>query len=329
MHRIAITLGEPAGIGPDIVLQTVQQKITRELVVFGDPDCLRQRAKALNLTVSLTPFGERKPNKRNQLSIVPIPLKEKCVPGRPNIKNSSAILETLKQATNACLAGDCQALLTAPIQKSIINEAGFPFTGHTEYLAGLCDVKTVVMLFVSNALNVALQTTHLPLSAVSKQLSTESIIEKTRLIQTAMQRYCNIKHPKIAICGLNPHAGENGHLGQEEIHIIKPAIEQLKKQGLHVTGPHAADSIFNPDNRKQTDVILAMYHDQGLTPFKALNFHSGINVTIGLPFLRTSVDHGTALDLAATGKANPNSFQEALHITKKFSLATNTGDHPN
>lgn len=320
MNRIAITMGEPAGIGPDIVLQTAQQSWPAELVVFADPNLLEERAKQLNLNIKLKTFDPEhfKPHQPDELSIVPVYLKERCIPGQLNSANSVVVLESIEQAVQACLNYHCDAILTPPVQKGIINDAGLAFTGHTEFLEKLCNVKTVVMLFVSKDLKMALQTTHLPLKDVPNKISIEKIIESVTLINHDLNRIFHIAQPKIAVCGLNPHAGENGHIGDEEIRIINPAIQQLKTLGIDASGPYAADTIFHEMHRNQFDVILAMYHDQGLTPFKTLNPHAGVNVTLGLPLIRTSVDHGTALSLAGTGRANCTSFAYALELTHQL-----------
>ena len=320
MNRIAITMGEPAGIGPDILLQTAQQPWPAELVVFADPDLLAERAKQLNLNIKLNLFDAKnsKPHQAGELSLVPVYLKEHCTPGKLNSANSVVVLDSIEQAVQACLNHHCNAILTPPVQKGIINDAGFAFTGHTEFLANLCHIKTVVMLFVSPTLKMALQTTHLPLKDVPNNISIEKIIESVTLINKDLKKIFHVANPKIAICGLNPHAGENGHMGDEEIRIITPAIEQLQQAGINATGPYAADTIFHETQRSQFDVILAMYHDQGLTPFKTLNPHTGVNVTLGLPLIRTSVDHGTALSLAGTGKANCTSFAYALELTHQL-----------
>lgn len=320
MKRIAITMGEPAGIGPDILLQTAQQPWPAELVVFADPRLLEERAKQLNLNIRLQAFDpdQFRSHQSGHLSIVPIKLKEPCIPGQLAVANSSCVLDSIKEAVTACVNHQCDAILTPPVQKGIINDAGFAFTGHTEFLAALCDIKTVVMLFVSPDLKVALQTTHLPLKEVSNKISIEKIVETVSVIHQDLKRIFQITHPQIAICGLNPHAGENGHMGDEEIRVIIPAIKQLKNQGINVSGPHAADTVFHAMHRSQFDVILAMYHDQGLTPFKTLHPHAGVNVTLGLPLIRTSVDHGVALTLAGTRKANCTSFNYALELTHQL-----------
>lgn len=320
MKRIAITMGEPAGIGPDIILQIAQQSWPSELVVFADPSLLEERAKQLKLSICLRDFDPLQFNQHQAgtLSIVPIFLKEPCIAGKLNPANSIAVLESIEQAVKACLNHGCDAILTPPVQKGIINDAGFQFSGHTEFLAKLCQIKTVVMLFVSADLKVALLTTHLPLKDVPASITFKKIIATSTVIDECLKKLFHINNPRIAICGLNPHAGENGHLGDEEITTIIPAIEELKARGVVVSGPHAADTIFHEMHRKQADVILAMYHDQGLTPFKTLHPNKGANVTLGLPLIRTSVDHGTALALAGTGKANCASFAYALELTRQL-----------
>lgn len=317
MKRLAVSLGEVAGIGPDIIVQLAQQQYEAELVVFGDKPCLLQRAQQLNLPLTLVPFVKEKiqAQQPSQLSIKHIPLAQPVIPGQLNVNNSAAVMHSLDAAIQACLDGNCHALITAPIHKAIIAQAGFEFCGHTEYLAQQCGVDNVTMFFISEDLYVSLQTTHLPLQAVPIAIKANLIQQRLKQVNDFYQQYIANKAPRIAICGLNPHAGENGLLGREEIDEIIPAINICQRQGLNVQGPFSADSLFSANQRQHFDIIHAMYHDQGLTAFKALSFKQGINATCGLPFLRCSVDHGTALTLAGTGKTDSNNIQYVINKT--------------
>ena len=316
---IAITPGESAGIGPDLVVQLAQQSWPAQLVVIADPDLLLQRAKILNLPLTLKEFipNQYSKHKPQQLFILPEKLAKPAVLGKLNPENSNYILQTLTTATKGCLNQTFNALVTGPVHKGIINQAGINFTGHTEFLADLCKIKQVVMLLSSDQLRVALVTTHLPLKKVSEAISAEKILTIIPILSEGLKKYFHINNPHIFVSGLNPHAGENGHLGDEEIKIITPAIEQLRQQGYNLTGPLSADTMFSKKNLEQADSFLCMYHDQGLPVIKYAAFGLTANITLGLPFLRTSVDHGTALELAGTGKASVDSFiyalQQAIH----------------
>lgn len=321
INRIAITAGEPAGIGPDILLQFAQTPSSHERVVFADPDLLGERARKFGLALTLYEFdSESKPKKQaaGELAIVPVALAEKSQPGILSVTNARYVLQTINAAVQACLQGDCMALVTGPIQKSVINDCGIPFTGHTEYLAALTQQDEVVMMLTTRSLRVALATTHLPLSEVSSHITRPRLARIIEILHHAMQTSYNLAQPHIAVCGLNPHAGEAGHLGSEEINIIEPVLKKYKAQGMELSGPWSADTLFTPDRLSGYDVVLSMYHDQGLPVLKHIGFGNAINVTLGLPFVRTSVDHGTALELAGSGKANPNSlyaaFTEACNI---------------
>ncbi len=319
--RIVITPGEPAGIGPDICLLVCQHAWPAELVFIADPDLIERRAKMLGLTTKIqqldlnqAPYAHRP----GTLNIVPLALatEESC--GQLDSRNASYVIESLQVAAQLCLDNVCQALVTAPVQKSIINDAGIAFSGHTEFLAEYCGGYPVMMLACKN-LRVALVTTHLPLKAVSNAI-TASILEKTIVIlHRDLQQKFSIKKPRIAVCGLNPHAGEGGHLGDEEINTIIPTLDKLREQQLALTGPLPADTAFTPPVIDKHDAILAMYHDQGLPTLKYVGFGDAVNITLGLPIIRTSVDHGTALSLAGSGKASPTSLQSALLMAIELS----------
>ena len=300
LPNIAITPGEPAGIGPDITLKLLQQQnIAANFIVFADPDLLQQRAEQLGLSIKLD-------------NVVPIPLSQAVTPGKLNAANSNYVIETLTQATKACLNKQCDALVTGPVHKEIINEAGINFTGHTEFLADLSNVKQVVMMLATPKLRVALVTTHLPLSQVSTAITATRLENVIRILNH------DLKNPHILVCGLNPHAGEGGYLGNEEIITIIPVLDKLRAEGIHLTGPVSADTAFTAKSLSGIDVVLTMYHDQGLPVLKSQGFGEAVNVTLGLPIIRTSVDHGTALNLAATGKACNNSLRYAVDIAMKL-----------
>ncbi|AJC50365.1 4-hydroxythreonine-4-phosphate dehydrogenase PdxA [Coxiella endosymbiont of Amblyomma americanum] len=304
---IAITPGEPAGIGPDIVIKLLQHKLPTSLVIVADRTLLTERAKVLGLKIP------------NNVTIHHIPLKVRSIIGKPTYDNAEYVIETLLTAANGCLNGNFRALVTGPISKVVINNAGIPFTGHTEWLAAHAHIKQTVMLFVANALKVALYTTHIPLSHVSTLIKKSSLERCIRLLHSGLKKYFSIKTPIIALCGLNPHAGEKGLLGKEELSTIIPVIQSLNNQeDFSLIGPFPADTAFTPQAIKNCDAILAMYHDQGLTPIKALKFNCIVNMTLGLPYIRISVDHGTAFDLAGTGLADENSLIEAITLAIKI-----------
>ncbi|NIN35777.1 MAG: 4-hydroxythreonine-4-phosphate dehydrogenase PdxA [Gammaproteobacteria bacterium] len=314
--RIALTPGEPAGIGPDIVVQALQNDLPAEIVVVADPDLLINRARNLGLSLQLTEFSAgnpASPQRAGQLNILPVKHEFASSPGKLDFKDAAYVLETLKTACKGCLDGIYDAMVTAPVHKANINDAGYHFTGHTEYLADLCDEGFPVMLLVNDKLRVALVTTHIPLSCVSQHLTGELVMKVIRTVFNDLRSRFGIADPRILVCGLNPHAGENGHLGSEEIDIIIPALERCRKEGIKLTGPLPADTAFTPENLKHTDVVVSMYHDQGLPVLKAQGFGETVNITLGLPIIRTSVDHGTALELAGTGKASATSLLAAIY----------------
>ena len=309
---IAFTPGEPSGIGPDIAIIYAQKAKKESLLVYCDPDVLINRAKNLNLPITLK---ESESKNASELSIYPIKTSNKVIPGRLNPANSNYVLETIKQATKDCLNGNCDGLLTGPVNKGVINESGIVFTGHTEFLAQLTNTTKTVMLLASDRLKVALVTTHIPLTEVSKHITRDSLSQVISIINNNF-KYLGVKKPKILVCGLNPHAGENGYLGNEEITTILPVIKELNKVGYDLIGPVPADTAFTPESLTNVDVVLAMFHDQGLPVLKAQGFKKAANITLGLPFFRTSVDHGTAIELAGTGNISLGSFNTALSYFK-------------
>lgn len=314
--RIALTPGEPAGIGPDIVVQALQNDLPAEIIVVADPDLLINRARKLGLPLQLLEFSAANPaipQRAGQLNILPVIHKFASCPGKLDFRDAAYVLETLKTACRACLDGVFDAMVTAPVHKANINDAGYHFIGHTEYLANLCGDAFPVMMLANEKLRVALVTTHVPLSRVSQHITGELVMKVIRTVFHDLQSRFGIADPRILVCGLNPHAGENGHLGTEEIDIIIPALEHCRKEGIKLTGPLPADTAFTPENLKHTDVVVSMYHDQGLPVLKAQGFGETVNITLGLPIIRTSVDHGTALELAGTGKANESSLLAAIY----------------
>ncbi len=312
---IAITPGEPAGIGADLLIQLVQQPQTQQLVAIADPELLQQRARQLDLPLTLVPHD---PSQRPaatpvaQLAIVPESLPRPATAGRLDPANTAYVLACLRRAVSGCQAGEFAALVTGPVHKGIINDAGLPFTGHTEYLADLTGTPRVVMLLSAPGLRVALATTHLPLRAVADSITRAQLTTTLTILDQDLRRRFGLTQPRISVLGLNPHAGEGGHLGQEEIEIIVPVMDELRSAGMNLTGPLSADTAFNPRQLEQTDVFLAMYHDQGLPVLKHYAFGQAVNVTLGLPIIRTSVDHGTALELAGTGQAQTRSLEAAI-----------------
>jgi len=301
---IALTLGEPAGIGPDIVLQLWQQQShlfsSEKIVIIGNKKLLQTRADKLGITGDL-----------NLLSIIDIPLAAECIPGKLDVRNASFVIDMLTYAAENTLQKKFSAIVTAPIHKGIINDAGFSFAGHTDFFSQMTQCDTVMML-MTPSLKVALLTDHIPLARVPQSVTEKNITRCLDIIIRDFKNHLHINNPKILICGLNPHAGEQGYLGKEEQEIIIPAIKKYSDAGHHIIGPIGADVAFTQNFRHQADVILAMYHDQGLPVIKYSGFHHAINVTLGLPFLRTSVDHGTALDIAGTGRADVTSLHNAL-----------------
>ena len=321
--KIAISVGEPAGIGPDILIQTVQKQRKDLLIAYADPDLIAERARLLKLPLKLTDPESKDAYSPGTLSIVPHKLALPCRPGMLNPENSEYVLKCLNAAMNSCVKNETEALVTAPIQKSVIRDANIKFTGHTEYLANKLGTFNQVMMLASDHLRVALVTTHIPLNKVSNSITKEKLIRTIKILNTDLINKFQISKPKILVCGLNPHAGESGYLGTEETKIITPTLRELSTLGIDVVGPLSADTIFNEVNIKQADAFVAMYHDQGLPVIKSLNFGEITNITLGLPIIRTSVDHGTALDLAGTGKSIYKSFEKAVHLASELARNRN------
>lgn len=320
LPRLAITLGEPAGIGPDIVLTLAQQSIPAKLVIFADPEVLLQRASQLGLTIQLHTYCRDKPSILNphqpgHLYVQPIAVSQPVRSGKLNPANAPYVLATLQQACQSCMNNDFDALVTAPIHKGVINEAGIPFSGHTEFLAEQTGAKTVVMMLAIPGLRIALVTTHLPLSQVSTAITSFRLESIIQTLNIELKNKLGIDTPHILVCGLNPHAGEGGHLGAEEILTIIPTLNKLRAQGIPLIGPVSADTAFTSSSLAGIDVVLTMYHDQGLPVLKQRGFGKAVNITLGLPIIRTSVDHGTALELAGTGQAASNSLYCAIQMT--------------
>lgn len=303
MNPIVITPGEPAGIGPDIVIKLAQHKLLIPLIVIADRSLMMERAKKLDLEIP------------NNLKIHHVPLRVPSIIGKPNPTNAQYVLETLQIAAEGCLDGKYKALVTGPVSKKVINDAGIPFTGHTEWLATHAKVEQPVMLFLADTLKVALYTTHVPLSQVSSLIQKSSLEKCIRTLHAGLKKYFSIKNPTIALCGINPHAGEHGYLGTEELLTIIPVINAMNQEGFSLIGPLSTDTAFTPKNIGSYDAILTMYHDQGLGPLKALKFGSIVNLTLGLPYLRTSVDHGTAFEITGTRLADESSLLTAVKLT--------------
>jgi len=313
--RIALTPGEPAGIGPDLCAAIARHPWEVELVAVCDPRVLEERARTLGLPLRLETLDPAKPpgpHRPGTLPVLPVEAPGPACPGRLNADNAAYVLETLRQAASGCRAGLFDALVTGPVHKEVINQAGFPFTGHTEFLAHLTQTPRVVMMLATAGLRVALVTTHLPLREVIGAITPQSVETTLRITHQALRELFAIPRPRILVCGLNPHAGEGGHLGGEEMEIISPVIRALGGEGLDIHGPLPADTLFIGKYLDQADAIVAMYHDQGLPVLKHMGFGKAVNITLGLPFLRTSVDHGTALELAGQGKVNSGSMACAV-----------------
>jgi 4-hydroxythreonine-4-phosphate dehydrogenase len=312
--RLALTAGEPGGIGPDLCLLAAQGPLPAEVIVVGDPQLLTDRARLLGISTDIVhwqPGEPRQPHRPGQLRVWSVASAADLQPGRLTPRNAAYVLATLTAATRACLAGEFDALVTGPVNKAIINEAGTPFTGHTEFIAALTGGEPV-MLLTAPGLRVALATTHLPLTEVSRAITIAGLQRTLGILHRDLVERFGIADPRILVAGLNPHAGEAGHLGREEIEIIAPALDVLRKEGLNLTGPLPADTLFLPPLLAEADAVLAMYHDQGLPVLKHLGFGRAVNITLGLPIIRTSVDHGTALDLAGSGRADPGSLLAAI-----------------
>lgn len=309
---IALTAGEPAGVGPDLAVALSQRALPCRLTVLGDAEVLAARAARLGIAVALDTGEAIPPHRTGRLHVRHIPVAAPVTPGVLDPHNGAHVLALLDAALAGCLHGAYQAMVTAPVHKGAINDAGFAFTGHTEYLAEHSGTPRVVMMLAGGGLRVALATTHLPLSAVADAITPELLVEVIRILDAELKRKFGIAWPRIAVAGLNPHAGESGHLGHEDRDVIEPVLDYLRGEGYALTGPLPADTLFSRIRQEPCDAVLAMYHDQGLPVLKYASFGEGVNVTLGLPFIRTSVDHGTALDLAGTGRAEAGSLIAAI-----------------
>jgi len=315
--RIVITSGEPAGIGPDTCVMLAQADWDADLVVAADPDLIESTARALALPVAITAYDAAAaptPSRAGHLKLLAARCARAPVPGTLDPANARYVLGLLDRASDGCLRGEFAAMVTAPVQKSVLSDAGVAFTGHTEYLAARTHAPLPVMLLVCERMRVALVTTHLPLAAVPAAITADRLLATLRVVHADLRRRFRMSAPRIAVLGLNPHAGESGHLGREEIDVLEPALRTARAEGIDARGPIPADTAFTPRALAQVDVVLAMYHDQGLAALKAASFGEAVNVTLGLPIVRTSVDHGTALAIARTGRADPGSLRAAVAL---------------
>jgi 4-hydroxythreonine-4-phosphate dehydrogenase len=320
---VAVTPGEPAGVGPDICLELARGRPPVRLVVIADRNMLAERARLLRMDIELVDFaaGRLDASGGGRLSVCHVPAPATVTPGDLDKANSRYVLRTLEVAIDGCLDGRFDAMTTGPVNKAVINDAGLPFTGHTEFLAARCGVAHVVMMLVGGGMRVALATTHLALREVARAITAESLTKTLEVLHADLVGRFGIAAPRLLVAGLNPHAGESGHLGREEIDVIAPVLDRLRQRGFDLEGPLPADTLFNPQRLSRADAVLAMYHDQGLPVLKHASFGGGVNVTLGLPLIRTSVDHGTALDLAGSGRADCGSLVAA--ITLAAELASN------
>ena len=315
-----MTAGEPAGIGPDLCVGLAHRRLPARIVVVADRELLKGRARLLGMPLKITdyPAAAGAAPRAGALAVLHVPLAQAAVPGRLNPANSAYVLRTLEVAADGCREGAFDAMVTAPLQKSVINDAGIAFTGHTEFLAAHTGAEHVVMMLVGGGMRVALATTHLPLRDVASHITAQNLERTLRVLQRDLAARFAIPRPRITVAGLNPHAGEAGFLGREEADIISPLLAKLRREGFDVDGPLPADTLFNPRRLQGCDCVLAMYHDQGLPVLKYASFGGGVNVTLGLPIIRTSVDHGTALDLAGTGRAGSGSLIEAIRLAARL-----------
>ncbi|MCL6271806.1 4-hydroxythreonine-4-phosphate dehydrogenase PdxA [Sansalvadorimonas sp. 2012CJ34-2] len=313
--RLVITSGEPAGIGPDLCVMQASRPRNTQIVTIADPDLLRNRARQLGIEVTIKTFdpnAPKRPNRKDEILVHPVSLREQVTPGLLDSRNAAYVIDMLTMAVDGCQKGLFDAMITTPVHKGIINDAGITFSGHTELLAEQTGTERVVMMLATESLRVALATTHLPLAKIPATITGDLLDEVCHILHKDLVDKFGLTSPKILVCGLNPHAGEDGHLGREEIEVITPALDKLRAKGMDFVGPLPADTIFNPGKLEEADAILAMYHDQGLPVLKYKGFGEAVNITLGLPIIRTSVDHGTALELAGTGLAHAGSLNTAL-----------------
>lgn len=321
--RLILTSGEPAGIGPDLCIAIAARPWPCEIVIAADADMLSRRAEQLRTPIKISPYdraASASPHRPGEVRVLHVPAPAAVQAGLLDKANARYVLKLLDLAAEGCLSGEFQAMVTAPVQKSVINDAGVQFFGHTEYLAERTGGAHPVMMLTSRDLRVALVTTHLPLSKVSAAITSELLEQVLRIVDHDLRVRFGVTAPRIIVCGLNPHAGESGHLGREEIEVITPTLQRLNQAGLRLLGPAPADTVFTPHMLKQGDAVVAMFHDQGLPVIKYAGFDHAVNVTLGLPIIRTSVDHGTALSLAGTGKAEAGSLIAATELA--ISMAT-------
>ncbi len=322
MPVIAVTSGEPAGIGPDICLDLAGRVADARVVVIGNLRLLQERAAQLHKSVSLRSYPAQGPAASGGIDVLDLPMGADCRIGHLDSRNSRYVLAAIERAYDGCVSGEFSAMVTAPVSKAVINEAGIPFLGHTEYLAERAGGMHVVMLLVGGGgLRVALATTHLPLREVPDAITAAGLERTLRVLFKGLQTDFGLPAPRVVMAGLNPHSGEDGYLGREEIDVMRPLIARLQKEGMDLSGPLPADTLFNPARLRGIDCVLAMYHDQGLPVLKFASFGSGVNVTLGLPIIRTSVDHGTALDIAGSGAADPGSLVEAVQLAASMAAA--------
>ncbi|RUO75594.1 4-hydroxythreonine-4-phosphate dehydrogenase PdxA [Pseudidiomarina taiwanensis] len=320
--RIAFTAGEPAGIGPDLLVKLAQQDWPVQLIGLADRNVLLERATQLGLPLTISAYDPSQaavPHQAQHLTVIDCPSATPVHPGRLDSLNSRAVVASLERAAQGALSGEFSAIVTGPVHKGVINEAGITFSGHTEFFAHISKTPRVVMMLATTGLRVALVTTHLPLRDVADAITPAAVTETIDIVASELQQRFGLQQPRILVTGLNPHAGEQGHLGREELEVITPAIEQAQRAGIAVTGPWPADTIFQPDYLRQADCVIAMYHDQGLPVLKYKGFGDAINITLGLPFIRTSVDHGTALDRAGTAEIHVGSAKLALQTAIEMS----------
>ncbi|SFP07015.1 4-hydroxythreonine-4-phosphate dehydrogenase PdxA [Pseudomonas borbori] len=321
----ALTPGEPAGIGPDLCLLLARQAQPHALIAIASRELLAERANCLNLDIRLITVGPGNwpsaPAAAGSLFVWDTPLTAAVQPGQLDPANAAYVLETLTRAGQGCLDGHFAGMITAPVHKGVINQAGIAFSGHTEFLAELTHSEQVVMMLATHGLRVALVTTHLPLKDVAAAITAERLTRVSRILDHDLRSKFGIARPRILVCGLNPHAGEGGHLGREEIEVIEPTLELLRGEGIDLVGPLPADTLFTPKHLEHCDAVLAMYHDQGLPVLKYKGFGAAVNITLGLPIIRTSVDHGTALDLAGSGRIDSGSLQVALDTAYQMAAA--------
>ncbi|WP_337058647.1 4-hydroxythreonine-4-phosphate dehydrogenase PdxA [Pseudomonas sp. USHLN015] len=325
LPRFALTPGEPAGIGPDLCLLLSRERQPYPLIAIASQALLQERASQLGLDIGVIPVSPDawpdSPAEAGSLYVWDTPLQAPVQPGVLDRANASYVLDTLTRAGKGCLDGHFAGMITAPVHKGVINEAGIAFSGHTEFLAELTQTQQVVMMLATRGLRVALVTTHLPLKDVAAAITTERLERVTRILHTDLVEKFGLPTPRILVCGLNPHAGEGGHLGREEVEVIEPCLQRLREEGLNLIGPLPADTLFTPKHLEHCDAVLAMYHDQGLPVLKYKGFGAAVNVTLGLPIIRTSVDHGTALDLAGTGRIDGGSLQVALETAYEMAAS--------